>query len=208
MSFFDDAGYEDLLAQIEVDLQVSSANLQDPTQLYQPGDFIWSGAASRAGALACDGSAVSRSVYAALFGAIGTTYGVGDGSTTFNLPDLQGRVPMGAGAGPGLTVRSAGQEVGTESHVLTTAEIPAHTHPVTDPGHAHPPQYGGSGYAFNDPSATDYTTSYQPSLSNSALAYGNEATATTGVTVGNNAGGGGSHPNIQPSTVGYWFIKT
>ncbi len=53
-----------------------------------PGDIVYSGAATRAGALAADGSLVSRTVYANLFGAIGTTFGIGDGSTTFQLPTV------------------------------------------------------------------------------------------------------------------------
>lgn len=53
-----------------------------------PGDIVWSGAATRNGALLANGQAVSRTTYAALFAAIGTTYGVGDGSTTFNVPNV------------------------------------------------------------------------------------------------------------------------
>lgn len=55
----------------------------------------YAGASAPAGFLLCDGSAVSRTTYAALFSIISTTYGVGDGSTTFNLPNLQGRIPVG-----------------------------------------------------------------------------------------------------------------
>ena len=65
--------------------------------------------------LLCNAQAVSRSTYSALFSAISTTYGTGDGSSTFNLPDLQGRVPMGSGAGSGLTSRTLGATGGTEN---------------------------------------------------------------------------------------------
>tara|TARA_R110000803_G_scaffold2733_2_gene9386 strand:+ start:125 stop:1183 length:1059 start_codon:yes stop_codon:yes gene_type:complete len=65
--------------------------------------------------LLCNAQAVSRSTYSALFSAISTTYGVGDGSSTFNLPDLQGRVPMGSGSGSGLTARTLGATGGTEN---------------------------------------------------------------------------------------------
>ena len=65
--------------------------------------------------LLCNAQAVSRSTYSALFTAVSTTYGVGDGSSTFNLPDLQGRVPMGSGAGSGLTSRTLGATGGTEN---------------------------------------------------------------------------------------------
>ncbi len=88
----------------------------------------YAGSTAPDGYLLCDGQAVSRTDYAALFAAIGTTYGAGDGSTTFNVPDLQGRFPLGAGAGNGLTARTVGQNGGEESHTLTADEMPAHTH--------------------------------------------------------------------------------
>jgi microcystin-dependent protein len=84
----------------------------------------YAGATAPAGWLLCDGSAVSRTTFSALFSAIGTTFGVGDGSTTFNLPDLRGRVPVGAGLGTGLTSRALGVKGGEETHVLVTSEIP------------------------------------------------------------------------------------
>ena len=65
--------------------------------------------------LLCNAQAVSRSTYSALFTAVSTTYGVGDGSSTFNLPDLQGRVPVGAGSGSGLTARTLGATGGVEN---------------------------------------------------------------------------------------------
>ena len=119
------------------DGSVTKAKLADQTAIHLPGDFIWSGASSRAGALLCDGSAVSRTTYAALYAAIGTEYGAGDGSTTFNLPDLRGRMPMGAGTGPGLSPRSVGQSGGAESHTHTvpSLSVPA----LAVPGHHHGP---------------------------------------------------------------------
>lgn len=89
------------------------------------GDIVVSGATSRAGALICDGSAVSRTTYAGLFAAIASAYGDGDGSTTFNVPDFRGRTLIGAGTGSGLTPRARGQVGGEESHALTVAETPA-----------------------------------------------------------------------------------
>lgn len=74
-------------------------------------------AAAPGGFLVCDGSEVSRAGLAALFAIVGTTYGAGNGSTTFNLPDFRGRSPMGFGSGPGLTARSLGQTLGAESTV-------------------------------------------------------------------------------------------
>ena len=87
-----------------------------------------------AGYLRADGSAVSRTTYASLFHVIGTTYGSGDGSTSFNLPDLAGRVPvgvddMGAGDAGRLSAnQTLGDTGGVEKHALTTGELAAHDH--------------------------------------------------------------------------------
>jgi microcystin-dependent protein len=72
----------------------------DPTQASPPGVLNpYAGASAPTGWLMCDGSSISRTTYAALFTAIGVTYGVGDGSTTFGVPDLRGRMPVGRAAG-------------------------------------------------------------------------------------------------------------
>ncbi len=83
------------------------------------------------GWLLCNGAAVSRATYAALFSLIGTAYGAGDGSTTFNVPDLRGRVPLGVGTGSGLTARVIATTGGAEEATITDAELPAHTHGFT-----------------------------------------------------------------------------
>jgi microcystin-dependent protein len=103
--------------------------------------FPYAGSSAPTGYLLCDGSAVSRTTYATLFGVLSTTYGAGNGSTTFNLPDLRGRMPLGAGTGVGLnasgtgtpsgtaqTARTAGQWGGEETHLLTSSEMPQHNH--------------------------------------------------------------------------------
>jgi microcystin-dependent protein len=88
--------------------------------------------------LLCDGAAIGRTAYAKLYAAIGVVYGVGDGSTTFNLPDLRGRAPVGTGSGTGLSARAVGAKWGVESIVLATAQLPAHSHPVSETAHNHP----------------------------------------------------------------------
>jgi microcystin-dependent protein len=90
------------------------------------------GATAPDGWLLCDGSPVSRETYARLYDIIGTTYGIGDGATTFNVPDSRGRSSMGAGTGAGLTARLLGDKTGEETHTLTGAEsgLPAHKHTV------------------------------------------------------------------------------
>ncbi len=73
------------------------------------------------------GQLLSISSNQALFSILGTTYG-GDGRTSFALPDLRGRVPLGTGKGPGLASRRLGQKGGAETHRLRVAEMPAHRH--------------------------------------------------------------------------------
>jgi microcystin-dependent protein len=78
----------------------------------------------------CDGSLLAISQNQALFSILGTTYG-GNGTTTFGLPDLRGRVPIGMGNGQGLTARTEGEVGGLEQVTLTQSQIPAHTHSIT-----------------------------------------------------------------------------
>ena len=75
----------------------------------------------------CSGQLLSIAQNTALFSLLGTTYG-GDGQTTFALPDLRGRMPIGQGQGPGLPNYVMGQLSGTTSVTLLTANLPAHTH--------------------------------------------------------------------------------
>ena len=109
-----------------------------PVIQIRPGMMMdWApGGAAPAGWLLASGQAISRTTYALLFAAIGTTYGVGDGTTTFNVPDSRGRVtagidPTSGSPTGGRIVNNApvlGGVGGTETHTLTTPEIPAHTH--------------------------------------------------------------------------------
>jgi microcystin-dependent protein len=107
--------------------------------------LAFAGSAAPSGYLLCDGAAVSRTTYAALYAVVGTTYGTGDGSTTFNVPDGRSRTVVGAGQGAGLTNRTRGGGTGAawgeESHTLSEAEMPSHTH--VDTGHDH----GGAVFA-------------------------------------------------------------
>jgi microcystin-dependent protein len=75
----------------------------------------------------CDGRALNISEYEPFFQLIGTTYG-GDGQTYFKVPDLQGRVPIGAGQGAGLPDYTLGEAGGTETNTLTTGNMPVHSH--------------------------------------------------------------------------------
>lgn len=110
---------------------------------------IFAGSIAPAGYLICDGSAVSRTTYSALFDAIGTTFGSGDGSTTFNIPDLSGRVAMGVSQSHAIATTG-----GSETVSLT--DIPQHTHTVPSHGHANT-------IAATTPSYT-HTVSTQPAF--------------------------------------------
>lgn len=174
-----------------------------------------------------DGSAISRTVYADLFAVIGTTYGAGDGSTTFNLPDSRGRT--GVNQSSDVEFATVGQLTGSQTEVLTIAQIPSHTHTqnshthsVNDPGHNHSQnahshaQYvtalsGGSGARndwdsdgdggiYNQGAATGYATATN-NYTDPNLSV-NSATATN-----QSNGGGGEHNNIQPSIVKVSAIK-
>ncbi|MDD3494225.1 MAG: tail fiber protein [Candidatus Thermoplasmatota archaeon] len=96
----------------------------------------WPGPNTPTGWLLCYGQAVSRTTYAALFAALGTTWGAGDGSTTFNLPDFRGRVGagkdnMGGTAANRLSIGATlGAAGGAQSHQLTANELPGHSHPL------------------------------------------------------------------------------
>lgn len=109
---------------------VSTSKLATATiQLLAPTGSISVYAASVApnGWLLCDGSEVSRATYADLFALIGTTYGVGNGTSTFNLPNLKGRVPVGRDAAQ-VEFDVLAETGGAKTHTLTTAEIASHSH--------------------------------------------------------------------------------
>jgi len=178
-----------------------------------PGTIVMTGRnTAPAGWLICNGDAVDRTLYAELYSAIGITFGPGNGTTTFNLPDMRGRVAAGVGTGTGGGASGTGAPTGgtalaavalagwfgINDVTLTSAQIPAHTHPITDPSHSH----GTSGGAI--PSITGGGGGF-PSYVNNGDGPASIANSTTGITVNNNTGGGGSHTNLQP-TVGLNFI--
>lgn len=137
------------------------------------------GGATPSGYLLCDGSAVSRATYAALFAQIGVIWGAGDSVTTFNVPSLSRRVTVGSGGAGSVTLGNAvGNVGGEETHTLTIAEMPSHTH--NDVGYS-PSGAPGNGYV---------------------------AGASQNGTVTSATGGGGAHNNIQPSAVVVKLIKT
>ena len=182
--------------------KVSSAMLEEGSEavgLVPVGAMLpFGGTTEPANWLFARGQAVSRTTYAALFAAIGTAFGAGDGSTTFNLPDLRGRVPVGRdnmGGTPAnrLTSAVSGVDATTVGAVGGDQRLHQHNHNVTDPGHAHlggaigstTVNNGINQNVFNDNSST--------------------SSATTGITI-QNAGGGASQ-NVQPVVVTNWIIR-
>lgn len=158
------------------------------------------------------GQAISRATYSAYFALVNTGYGAGDGSSTFNVPDLRGRVVpgadnMGGSAASRLTSASnmgtglLGQVGGAETHTLTTAQLASHSHAntLTDPGHTHGATQqnsattmssggGGSGYAGGSNNPIAVTSGFAIN------------SAATGITITNtSAGSGSAHNNMQPS---------
>lgn len=135
-------------------------------------------AAAPPGWLVCDGSAVSRTQYAALFAAIGIVWGSGDGSTTFSLPDLRGRCMVGAGQGAGLTARALGSLGGAESYRLTTTDLPAHTHNYSGTSGVDSPDHAHSGTTAGDyPDHAHSTAINNLSTGSHALAFGSQWTS-------------------------------
>ncbi len=159
------------------------------------------------GTFVCDGSAISRSVYSKLFAAIGTAWGSGNGSSTFNLPDLRGRTLLGSGTGPGLSARSSGQILGEENHQLSAVEMPVHAHSGStnvDGAHNHvsPPNLNS---AFQGgPTQTAISDVHLPT-SVTIVVTANGSDHSHGFST-NNAGGGQGHNIMQPSAVARYAI--
>jgi len=154
----------------------------------------YGGTAAPTGFLLCDGSAVSRATYADLFAILSTTFGAGDGVTTFNLPDMRGKFPLGkAAAGTGSALGSTG---GTIDHVHTG---PSHTHDVTV-------ERDGWGFNQNTPAATGRLRT------GDAAGAGAEATAaqaTGDKTVTSAAGGTGNTGTANPPFLALnYIVKT
>jgi microcystin-dependent protein len=135
----------------------------------------------------CQGQTLSISQYSALYSIIGIQFG-GDGINNFKLPDLRGRVPIGAGNGTNLTPRAPGDNGGAESVTLATANLPIHTHGVKCDVSSGPPQQSNTP-VNNLPSTTSSGTSYAPGTSNNSNMKADMLT---------NAGNSQAHDNMPP----------
>ena len=165
----------------------SLADLGNGQATFKIGDVIWSSLAAAPTAwLSCNGGAVSRTTYAALFAAIGTTYGAGDGTATFNLPDTRGRALVGVGTGTGLTARARGDTGGAETHTLTESQMPLHGHPFQ------------ANYVAGGSSQLTGGIIVNPNTNSATqAAYTGAPSNTAGQQIGG-TGGGAAHNNMQP----------
>ncbi|MGI5849663.1 MAG: phage tail protein [Christensenellales bacterium] len=179
-------GLESYMQGLEGDMQGLESDMQslegEMRKLRMTGEItLWSAAAAPGGWLICDGSAVSRSGYAALYAVIGTTYGTGNGTTTFNIPNLKGRVPAGYSSSDS-SFNTLGKTGGSKTHALSVSEMPSHTH-----------TYKFSNYSVGIYPGGDVLSRYENDVYN----------GTT-----RSAGSGSSHNNLQPYVVLNYIIKT
>ena len=152
----------------------------------------FSGSTAPTGWLLCDGTAVSRSTYSALFAIVGTTYGSGDGSTTFNLPNLKGRIPVGRD-NTQTEFDTLGETGGAKTHALTESEMPRHNH-GPNPAMIVGTQGGGG------------TNNYAPTGSNPQ--YNLTTFYTGGSGSSQSPSDGVAHNNLQPYLVINYIIKS
>ena len=197
---------------------------------------INAGSTPPGGYLLCNGQAVSRTTYANLFKVIGTTYGAGDGSTTFNVPNLNGRVVVGKSSSTFTTLGQTGGEINS---TLTTSNLPAHTHTVTPKGTVSSSFTGSSVTTSSSGAHTHTLTAYFQNSSSYLLAketnnlgfrgsegYVAKATSSNGThthtviakgtvystfsgsaTSTSSIGNGSSFTNLQPYIVENYIIK-
>lgn len=159
--------------------------------------LMWPTSSAPSGWLLANGAAVSRTTYATLYALIGTTFGAGDGSTTFNLPNYTNNMPVGAGSSYALA--STG---GSATTTISSSNLPSHTHSisVSDPGHFHTAPITGPDVRAGGP--YNITANY-------GLGTTNTSTATTGITASaSNTGSGTAFNTISPYLAIYFIIKT
>ncbi len=195
--------------------------------------LLWPGTAPPDGWLFCDGAAISRVDFAALFTVIGILYGGGDGSTTFNLPDLKGKVAVGYHGADGL-FDVLGETGGEKTHSLTTSEMPTHTHVQNSHSHTvsatvntagdhshYIKWYSGEYISLSGNGSGESSSGYRTGYTSGTVYHEATKAASAGghshgvnVSLGGSAavcqsaGVNGSHNNLQPYVVLNYIIKS
>lgn len=161
-----------------------------------------------AGWLECDGSAVSRTTYAALFAEIGVVYGVGDGSTTFNLPSLARRTVRGrGGAGTGVLANTVGSVGGVETVAISIGEMPNHSHGGGN--HNHDTSSDGQGnQIYQDNAPGGGSGGWQAMIYKTNSLINGVSRQTSNANAVSPEGGGSAHNNMAPSIIMLALIKT
>jgi microcystin-dependent protein len=161
-----------------------------------------------AGWFECNFQQLSRTAYSILFSRIGTTYGSGNGTTTFNVPDCRGRVKVGRGQLPGGSNRNLGDKWGTEAEILAVAQLPFHNHNIA---HSHSITGSANNAGINTHAgiATENYNTYSPLGGYNAYAWQAPHVGHSHTVTGNtnsqsantsaDTGSGQSHNNCQPS---------
>lgn len=147
----------------------------------------FAGSTAPSGYMICDGSAISRTTYANLFNVIGTTYGVGDESTTFNIPNLKGKIGVGLDSND-TDFDTLGETGGEKTHTLTTQEMPSHYH---DENYGSARWVDSGGLGVQSPG--------------NKVSYGGGGSEKINITA--NTGGGQAHNNLQPYVILNYIIK-
>ena len=195
---------------------VDGTNTCQPiANILPPGVIVdYAGSTIPAGWLSCAGQLISRTGFAGLFAAIGTAFGVGDGSTTFAVPNFVGRISAGAGGSFG----ALGVAGGAASVALAVGHLPSHSHSITDKVHSHSASASDSGHTHNFTAVLGVAggsyaggNPFSPSTATTAVGFANVsvsvAGAATGITSTNATGSGTAFSVLNPYLVVNKIIK-
>jgi len=190
---------------------IKDGRIKDRTGYVMPVGTIvpYGGTSAPEGWFLCDGSVKSRTTYAELFSIIETSYGTGNGTSTFNLPNLKGRIPVGYNSSD-TDFNTLGETGGEKAHTLSIAEMPTHSHTISSNGNHNHRMYfdsGGGGDEYHGSKITVNGTDC--GSSGGCPANGSDYTEPSGSHTHTiyNSGDNGSHNNIQPYQVVNYIIK-